>query len=144
MHNLAPIGLSDHTLMNVPILMAPAPSKCKYWYFNKVNWNNLRDFFSDFLWVHYCLLSGDASVSATHSHSKFPLVRLEAFIPSSSNLISSSKAWFNCSCSETIQARNQAYRVWKTLLPPTHVDLLMLYVITASTLSIRQSIPLFK
>ena len=112
-----PIGSSDHTLINVSILTAPpppaAPSKRKYWHLNKADWNNLRNFFSDFPWVNYCLLCGDASVSAKRI-TEVILAGMEAFIPFSSKTTSSSNPWFNRSCSEAIQARDQAYRAWKT------------------------------
>ena len=118
-----PIGNSDHNLIELnhtsvsPV--APPSSQRLFWHYDRANWVALRNFFANYSWDS-CFAGGDASIAAEEVAAVI-LKGMSRFIPSSSKSFSPRNPWFGPACSRAIQARDVAYRAWKSFRSPiTH------------------------
>ena len=114
---LPPLGSSDHVLVNVSCSFARPPplppTQRRLWHFDSTQRTELSSYFLDFPWEDYCFRSGDPDTVA-------PLVTdvivsgMEAYVPFSIKTFSPSKPWFDHACFLAVQARERAFRSYRS------------------------------
>ena len=117
-----PLGTSDHNLISTSCPMAHNPpsnsSNRRLWHFSSANWHDIRQFYHDFPWNDFVFRSRDPSECAL-LFTEVLVAGMEAYVPFSFAKSSSScKPWFDRSCSEAIQSRDEAYQLWKSIPSP--------------------------
>ena len=108
----SPLGSSDHNLISVTCSITavqsqdPPKRRC-FWHFNSAEWEDLRQYYSDFPWLDYCLHVRDPSLCAEHI-TKVITSGMELYIPHTFSNIKAKKPWFNSACSRAVNDREAA------------------------------------
>ncbi len=118
----SPLGFSDHPLISVscpiaPVLPLDPPMRRCFWYYASARWEDLRMYYSDFLWNEYCFQNGDPSECAQRS-AKVIVSGMRTYIPHTFSTPHAKKPWFNYACSHAIKDREVAYKSYISLPTP--------------------------
>ena len=124
-HNLAPLGNSDHMTISAsfsysPTMSASIPApKRKLWLYAKADWRALNEFFDKFNW-NLCFLDKNID-SAAEMVSNIILLGMRLYIPSKNKSIKpKDRSWFNKTCADAVRSKEEAFIEWKSIPTPAN------------------------
>ncbi len=121
-----PLGSPNHNLISVSCPITPVhpldpPKRHCFWHFASAPWDDLRMYFSDFLWNDYCFQDRDLSVCPQRI-TEVIVSGMEAYIPHTFSVLHTKKTLFNHTCSRAVQDREAAHKRYQSLRTPANHD----------------------
>ena len=124
-HNLAPLGNSDHMTISAsfsysPTMSASIPApKRKLCFYAKADWRVLNEFFDKFNWK-LCFLDKNID-SAAEMVSNIISLGMRMYIPSKNKSIKpKDRSWFNKMCADVVRSKAEAFIEWKSIPTPVN------------------------
>ena len=114
----SPLGSSDHNLISIscsitPVLPQDPPKWRCFRHFNLAKWEELRQYYSYFLWDDYCFHVRDPSLCAERI-TEVIASGMELYIPHIFSNNKAKKPWFNSARFRAVKDRGAAHKPYRS------------------------------